>query len=243
MSRLYELIPLEGKEMFGYFLALRAITQKPLEFFLEHQEMMDIFIDLDEPMNVEQEVIYQDADYSNLMNLVTHINDTPESLSLKNSVISIFFLRFLQHGKYFQKHVPERRDNDRKLHPKEKFILKLIHHLIAVQCFNHQQVTELAVIKNQYKWEVIGASLHPSLSLVNHSCEPNTFRFNINQTSILIANRHIHPGEEVTMSYDGVDFRTMKREQREYRCTVIIVCIGVQLLMFVQAAEELHVPV
>ena len=203
--------------MFGYFLALRAITQKPLEYFLEHQEMLGIFIDLDEPMNVEQEVIYEDADYSNLMNLVTHINDTPESLSLKNSVISIFFLRFLQHGKYFQKHVPERRANDRKLDPKEKFILKLINHLIAVQCFNHQQVTELAVIKKQYKWEVIGASLHPSLSLVNHSCEPNTFNFNINQTSILIANRHIHQGEEITMSYDGVDYRTMKREQREYR--------------------------
>ena len=215
--RLYELIPLEGKEMFGYFLALRAITQKPLEYFLEHQEMLGIFIDLDEPMNVEQEAVYEDADYSNLMNLVTHINETQESLSLKNSVISIFFLRFLQHGKYFQKHVPERRANDRKLDPKEKFILKLINHLIAVQCFNHQQVTELAIIKKQYKWEVIGASLHPSLSLVNHSCEPNTFNFNINQTSILIANRHIHQGEEITMSYDGVDYRTMKREQREYR--------------------------
>ena len=203
--------------MFGYFLALRAITQKPLEYFLEHQEMLGIFMDLDEPMNVEQEVIYEDADYSNLMNLVTHINDASESLSLKNSVISIFFLRFLQHGKYFQNHIPDRRANDSKLHPKEKFVLKLINHLIAVQCFNHQQVTELAVIKKQYKWEVIGASLHPSLSLVNHSCEPNTFNFNINQTSILIANRHIHHGEEITMSYDGVDYRTMKREQREYK--------------------------
>ena len=78
--------------MFGYFLALRAITQKPLEYFLEHQEMLGIFMDLDEPMNVEQEVIYEDADYSNLMNLVTHMNDVSESLSLKNSVISIFFL-------------------------------------------------------------------------------------------------------------------------------------------------------
>ena len=212
--RLYELIPLEGKEMFGYFLALRAITQRPLQYFWDHKEMLDIFIDLDEPMNVEQDMIYNDDDYKNLMNLVTHINDMPESLSLKNSVIAVFFLRFLQHGKYFHKHVPERRDAERRLHPKEKFILKLIHHLISIQCFNSQQVTELAVVKSQYKWEVIGASLHPSLALVNHSCDANTFRFNMNQTSLLIANRHISQGEEVTMSY-AVDYKTTSLSKRE----------------------------
>ena len=215
--RLYELIPLEGKDMFGYFLALRAITQKPLEYFLEHREMLDIFIDQEEPLNIDEEVVYKDDDYRTLMNLVTHINDTQKSLSLKNSVIAVFFLRFLQHGKYFQHHVPERKTSDKTLHPAEQLILKILNHLIAVQCYNSQQVTELAVVKSQYKWETIGASLHPSLALVNHSCDANTFRFNMNQTSILIANRHISQGEEITMTYSGVDYKTMKLQQREYQ--------------------------
>ena len=57
--RLYELLPMEGKDMFGYFLALRwlslhlsfcsqqgynprAITQRNLDYFLEHQEMLEV---------------------------------------------------------------------------------------------------------------------------------------------------------------------------------------------------------
>ena len=213
--RLYELIPLEGKEMFGYFLALRAITQRPLQYFLDHKEMFEAFFDLDEPLSIEDKTVYEDEDYRNLLNLITHINDMPESLALKNSIISVFFLRFLQHGKYFQPLVPEKKEGDRRLHPAEEFILKLLHHLTAVQCFNSHQVTELAVVKSKYKWEVIGSSLHPSVALVNHSCDPNTFRFNMNQTCILIANRHIPKGEEITMSY-SVDFKKVSLPEREF---------------------------
>ena len=213
--RLYELLPLEGKEMFGYFLALRLITQRPLQYFLDQREMFEAFFDLDEPLNIEHESVYKDEDYKNLMNLTTHINDMPDSLTLKNSVISVFFLRFLQHGKYFQPLVPEKKETDRSLHPAEEFILKLLHHLIAVQCFNSSQVTELAVVKAKYRWEVIGSSLHPSVALVNHSCDPNTFRFNMNQTCILIASRHISPGEEITMSY-SVDFKKVSLPEREF---------------------------
>lgn len=52
---------------------------------------------------------YSQGDYKTLMNLVTHMEDMPESMMLKNAVISVFFLRFLQHGKYFKKHVPQKR--------------------------------------------------------------------------------------------------------------------------------------
>ena len=58
--RLYELIPLEGKEMFGYFLALRAITQKPLKYFLDEKEVFENFFDLDEPLEVSVEKVYED---------------------------------------------------------------------------------------------------------------------------------------------------------------------------------------
>jgi hypothetical protein len=214
--RLYELIPLEGKEMFGYFLALRAVTQRPLKYFLDHKEMFEVFIDLDEPLNTAKDMIYMDDDYKTMMNLITHINDMPECLTLKNAVISVFFLRFLQHGKYFKHYVPEKRKGDRSLHPTEKLILQILHHLIAVQCFNSQQVTELAVETSTYKWESIGAAINTSIALINHSCDPNTFRFNMNKTCVLISSKHIKKGEEITVSY-SVDFKSFTLQQREYQ--------------------------
>ena len=39
----------------------------------------------------------------------------------------------------------------------------------------------------------------------------------MNQTSLLIASRHVSAGEEVTLSYDAVDWRSVPRQQREYR--------------------------
>ena len=66
---------------------------------------------------------YSSGDYKTLMNLVsiellkeqdipfqiTHVEEVPETMMMKNAVISVFFLRFLQHGKYFKRHVPEKK--------------------------------------------------------------------------------------------------------------------------------------
>merc|ERR1711962_1576423 len=102
--RLYELLPLEGREMFGYFLALRAVTQRNLEFFLERQDMFEAFLDMEEPIFPLEGTCR--GDYEALMNLTTHMEEMPESMMMKNAVISVFFLRFLQRGKYFGRHVP-----------------------------------------------------------------------------------------------------------------------------------------
>ena len=83
-----------------------------------------VFIDTEEPI-FPTEGIYSSGDYKALMNLVwrrnwiwfansfcaqiTHTEEMPESMMMKNAVISVFFLRFLQHGKYFKKHVPEKK--------------------------------------------------------------------------------------------------------------------------------------
>ena len=47
--------------------------------------------------------------YKSLSPQVTHMEEMPESMMMKNAVISVFFLRFLQHGKYFKARVPEKR--------------------------------------------------------------------------------------------------------------------------------------
>ena len=41
---------------------------------------------------------------------------------------------------------------DRSLHPAEQFILRLLHHLIAVQCFNSQQVETSARFSKHFSF-------------------------------------------------------------------------------------------
>ena len=76
------------------------------------------------------------------------------------------------------------------------------------------QLTKLSAEKSAYNWEVIGTSINTSMALINHrfpicktcnsfipylilsnlinhSCDPNTFRFNMDKTSVVISSRHI----------------------------------------------------
>ena len=48
---------------------------------------------------------YLSLDYRTLMNLVTHAANRPEDTEMRNTVIAVYLLRFLQHGRYFSPQV------------------------------------------------------------------------------------------------------------------------------------------
>ena len=54
------------------------------------------------------------------------------------------------------------------------------------------------------------------MSLINHSCDPNTFRFNMDKTTVVISSRHIKAGEEITTAYKGVQFFSTSLAKREH---------------------------
>ena len=91
-------------------------------------------------------------------------------------------------------------------------MLRIIHQLINVQGFNTYNIRELS--KN-FTWEKIGISINPSLALINHSCDPNTIRCNLDKNTILVAGQHIQRGEEITDSYH-VHFKNSDYTQRQY---------------------------
>ena len=82
--------------------------------------------------------------------------------------------------------------------------------------FTIVQLTKLSAEEATYKWEVIGTSINTSMALINHSCDPNTFRFNMDKTSIMISSRHIRAGEEITTAYNGVQFFSTSLAKREH---------------------------
>ena len=82
----------------------------------------------------------------------------------------------------------------------ETFVLRVIHQVICATAYNAHQVHSL---KPDFSLERLGTAINPSLALVNHSCDSNSVRFNVNKSSILVAVQHIPAGEEITDSYSA----------------------------------------
>ena len=195
-------------------MALRAITQKPLQYFTENQKEVEAFLELDEPKFPFPGRAYNSEDYRALANLMTHVNDLEESVLLKNSVLSVFFLRFLKTAGYFGRtpEAPRGKPKDPFPSSLDIFILRLIHQIVCAQVYNAQPVHK---ITKAFSWEKVGMAINPSLALVNHSCDSNAVRCSVNKSSILVAARHIPEGEEITESYT-VHFRNKCLDERQY---------------------------
>ena len=214
--KLYELFEHEKPEIFSLFMALRAITQKPIQYFTENQQEIEKFLELDEPKFPFPGRAYNSEDYRALANLMTHVNDLDEHIHMKNSVLSVFFLRFLKTVGFFGRTVEATRrgggGEKKSLGSLETFILRLIHQIVCAQVYNAQPVHK---ITKAFAWEKVGSAINPSLALVNHSCDSNALRCSVNKSSILVAARHIPEDEEITESYT-VHFRDSDRDTRLY---------------------------
>ena len=200
--RLYELLPMEGKDMFGYFLALRwlkcifcsfsktttpgqslrgilttfSTTSKCLRWrWIVYSSLIWLGCagvhwhrgtnlpngrDLlqrglqgsHEPgwniNKLEQKYLYF------VVAQITHTEEMPESMMMKNAVISVFFLRFLQHGKYFKRHVPEKKKvcflvNLVKTAAKKKF--NFFHKQTQFNLMHNNRPVEKTLLRNVHK--------------------------------------------------------------------------------------------
>jgi hypothetical protein len=68
---MYEMYQHEGRDVFGLFMALRSITQKPLNYFTENQKEIEKFLDLSEPVHPMPGRAYLSTDYRAVANLGT----------------------------------------------------------------------------------------------------------------------------------------------------------------------------
>ena len=89
---------------------------------------------------------------------------------------------------------------EKNLSETETFLLRVIHQVICAATYNAHQVHTL---QSDFKLERVGTAINPSLALVNHSCDSNAVRFNVNKSSILVAVNHIPAGVEITDSYSA----------------------------------------
>lgn len=93
-----------------WFLALRAISQKPLNFFLD--EGKDLFKKHDTKYGLDESTKYLSSDYRSLYNLVTLSEKWNAATHLFKAFVISFFVRALVFAGYFKGSVS---DNDQAI--------------------------------------------------------------------------------------------------------------------------------
>ena len=80
--------------MQGLFLALRAVTQRDLDYFLAQRDMIEIFLDQEEPMfPISETEPYASLDYKTLLNLVNHIGKLTPDKEVSTVIKTVVLLR------------------------------------------------------------------------------------------------------------------------------------------------------
>ena len=207
------------------FLALRCITRKPLKYFLDKR--LETFTHYDGTSGIDVEKdgsVYQGQDYRRLFNLARCENGLEERMEAY--MVAVYLLRILQQMEYFGP-----RSDTSSLTEEEVYIGMLLAHFVQVAERNSQSMNELGEDDQglttlplilAFEPSAVGYGIHPTLALVNHSCEPNTVKVQHGGKTILVAARRIEQGEQILDNY-GPNFYTSQLEERKrelgFTCT------------------------
>jgi len=209
--KLVDLFQASGMSIICY-MSYRAITQKPLKWFLENK---DKFVNHDETsgQTKEQTETYKTEDYRNLYNLVTHHSERSVPDIFHRCLFSIFLLRCLQNQGYFPTKPADTLSED------EAYIGTLIMHFLEVLQFNAHEVAQFEMQAKDReegaKSVFIGAAVYPTLALFNHSCDPSIVRYYVEDKVVVQAIKNIYKGEEICENYGPIFFHSPKDDRQE----------------------------
>ena len=169
-------------------LSYRCITQKPLQFFLDQASTYD---KVDDEWGVEfknpDDVLLYD-DYRNVFNLTAHRDRKSKDELLSLSIRSVMFIIMLRYGGYFG---PKETPYGATMNQSEATISEMLFHIQEGVQYNLHQVcgvvsdSALSGITSPHTLE-FGSALFPTLLLLNHSCEANTLRINVDGNKVII---------------------------------------------------------
>lgn len=141
-------------------------------------------------------------DYASVYGQVTNSHRRSAADMLKRATTAFFLMRCLRH-------VAQEMVNELEM---TTFLLR---HLQSCSC-NAYQVTEQILtdgIRNATENE-LGGGAYPTISLCNHSCNPNVVRHCCGRTCIVRAIRNIKKGDEILDNY-GPHFLSHNLEERQ----------------------------
>ncbi|KAB7506023.1 SET and MYND domain-containing protein 4 [Armadillidium nasatum] len=152
---------------------------------------------------------YLSDDYLTTYKLVTNAQKRNFDDLLKRSIIAVYIKQCLKLVDFFK--------GDNVSFDDEIFVASLIlRHLQNTSCNGHS-ITEFVVeesFMNNVKIIELGGGIYPTISLINHSCDPNVFRYSIGKACIVRATKTIGKGEQLLDNYGSL-YSIIRREVRQ----------------------------
>ena len=200
------------------FLALRAVTQRNVEYFLERR--VSHFSNYDDSSGTELEgpKPYLSTDTENLFNLARKEVSSEKKMEL--FMIAAYLLKVLQQMKYFEGD----KKNENSLTEEEVYIGMILAHFVAVTESNSHLICQVGrdqlnfsslpdILRSNFEPQPIGFGINPTLAFFNHSCNPNTIKIQRGNRTILVASQNIGKGEEIFDNYGSLFFTSDRAER------------------------------
>ncbi|TRY73713.1 hypothetical protein TCAL_07774 [Tigriopus californicus] len=205
-SKILEHIQHSGLGKAEWRLAIRAVTQKPLEYFRKNQ---DKFQNHSSRFGMNEGDQYGADEYQALFHLVVNRQAWNLSTDLFKAFVACFYTRCLHLGGYFDDE--ENDDNGVNggwtgtLSDDQLFITEFMVHIMEASTMNSHEISHVTAPTN-VPWfhgqpRRVGPVLNIYGSLLNHSCDPNIFWINRGKAIISFASKDIKMDDEVTNCY------------------------------------------
>jgi len=180
-------------------LALRALASRPLAWYRESKTS------LAEQFPKFGDESWEKSAQHSLLNLESNEDTIAPGRLWSFQISALCHVKALQMSGYFG---AQGSKVDCQLSEDELQVASLLVQLLQIVQFNTQAITEadktgVDTTETQYedKMRPTGHGLYPTASLLNHSCDANTYKYFAGNCLVLVASKTIREGEEVTDCY------------------------------------------
>lgn len=167
-----------------------------------------------EKVGFNEEGVYDAADYRTIYTLVGNTKQRGVGDLFKRGLMAAYMVKILELTPFFFNGGSDPRNV--KLQDKVLVGGIVLTHLQNLPC-NAHEIAEIEVpagsVKDSAQSE-IGAASFGTLSLINHSCDPNVVRHYHSSHAVVTAVRTIPAGDEILDNY-GYHYAVMPREERQ----------------------------
>jgi len=167
-----------------------------------------------EKIGYNEDGVYDASDYRTIYTLVGNTKQRGVGDLFKRGLMAAFMLRMLELTPFFFNGGSDPRNV--KLQDKVLVGGILLTHLQNLPC-NAHELSEVEIpassVKDSSQSE-IGAAAYGTLSLINHSCDPNVVRSYYSTHATVKTIRSLKAGDEILDNY-GYHYAVMSREERQ----------------------------
>ena len=191
-----------SKEIGISYIVLRLLFKTGIK------EVIKISEELSNEKPFRSDVVYS-SDYRSIYQLLDHQNEHNLDSMMSYTLTAVFLLLVLENKSHIS---PKDQSYVRLGEVILKHIQQLSTNLISILEQNFDE--DFNKFGFDGSEDIIGTAVYPTISLLNHSCDPNILTFFNGSEMTVKSSRNIKSGEEINYCY-GPNFQRMSRKDRQ----------------------------